>query len=348
MKMIKPLLLSLTLFLAGQLGAQDVHWSLFNFAPLHLNPAHTGDFNGTFRIGGIYRDQARAVSNNSAYSTPNIHVDAPLFMVGKRNWVGLGANVYSDKAGTGELTTTSAVLSAAFHAPTNRKGTSVFSFGIQGGMVNQAIDPEKYRFETDYDEDLELTQTPVFNQKMDIQDNGSYLDFGAGATIKSELNKQTGMLLGLSVRHLTTPKYGLLSNNTPDTDSTTTSYPLRVNFHGKFDFALNNKWTLSPAFAYSQMTSANNIQVQSWLGYLFNPEKEVTLNFGLGYRMGDALEALVGVDYKRFRVGASYDITLSSLNESNKTVGGFEIGLSYIAVIFKNAAVKPVIFCPRF
>jgi type IX secretion system PorP/SprF family membrane protein len=272
-------------------------------------------------------------------------------MVGKRNWVGLGANIYSDKAGTGALTTTSAVLSAAFHAPTNRKGTSVFSFGIQGGMVNQQIDPKKLFVGTDYiDINGELSPTPVNNPIFEekFEEKGSYLDFAAGATIKSELNKQTGLLLGLSVRHLTAPKYSLLSGNTPDTDSTATRYPVRVNFHGKFDFALNEKWTLSPAFLYSQMKSANNIQVQGWLGYLFNQEKDVTLNFGVGYRIGDALEALVGIDYKRFRVGASYDITLSDLNEANKTVGGFEIGLSYIAVIFKNAAVKPVIFCPRF
>ena len=41
-------------------------------------------------------------------------------------------------------------------------------------------------------------------------------------------------------------------------------------------------------------------------------------------------------------------MTLSELNDTNKYVGGFELGVSYIAVIFKNAEVKPVIFCPRF
>ncbi|MFT6708380.1 MAG: type IX secretion system PorP/SprF family membrane protein, partial [Flavobacteriales bacterium] len=205
MKMIKPLLFTLTLLLAGQLSAQDVHWSLFNFAPLNLNPAQTGDFEGTFRIGGIYRDQARAVSDNSAYSTPNIHVDAPLFMVGKRNWVGLGANVYSDKTGTGSLTTTSAQLSAAIHAPTNRKGTSIFSFGIQGGLVNQAIATEDLIFEdeltpnpggTEFIRDLSATGS---TQAMDLDDKGSYLDFGAGAMIKSEINKQTDMMFGIAV-----------------------------------------------------------------------------------------------------------------------------------------------------
>jgi len=350
MKMIKPLLFTLTFLLTNQLLAQDVHWSLFNFAPLNINPAQTGDFEGTFRVGGIYRDQARAVSNNSAYSTPNIHVDAPLFMVGRRNWVGLGANIYSDKAGTGNLTNSSAQLSAAFHAPTNKKGTSIFSFGVQGGIINQSIDGKDLRLASNADDQLQWPSIPgTTNPNQDIiEDEGSYLDFSAGAMIKSNLNKQTGMTLGLAVRHLTAPKYSLLKQNYSNTDSTSNRLPLRVNFHGKFDFALNEKWKLSPAFLYSQMRSANNIQIQGMMGYLFNPEKEVTLNFGLGYRMGDALEALIGIDYKSLRVGASYDMTLSDLNDTNKYVGGFELGVSYIAVIFKKAEVKPVIFCPRF
>ena len=339
--------------MTGQLYAQDVHWSLFNFAPLNINPAHTGDFEGTFRVGGIYRDQARTVSSTSAYSTPNLHVDAPLFTVGKRSWVGLGANIYSDKAGAGALTTTNAQLSAAIHVPTDRKGTSVFSFGIQGGLVNQSIDAEDLRFENEFrPEDLEYDPIGTMStQRDDINDEGSYLDFSTGVSLKSKMGgrkSKNTMLLGLAVRHLTLPKYSLIKSSTPDTDSTATRLPLRLNLHGKFDFVLNDKWSLEPTFLYSKMKSANNIQLQAMMGYLFNPEKEVSLNFGLGYRFGDALEALIGLDYKKFSVAASYDMTLSSLNEVNKYVGGFEIGVSYIAVIFKKAEVKPVIFCPRF
>ncbi|MFK7810511.1 MAG: PorP/SprF family type IX secretion system membrane protein [Saprospiraceae bacterium] len=352
MKMIKPLLLTLTFLLAGQLYAQDVHWSLFNFAPLNVNPAQTADFEGTFRIGGIYRDQARAVSNDATYTTPNIHVDAPLFMVGKKSWVGLGANIFSDKAGTAALRTTSAQLSAAMHIPTNRKGTTVFSFGLQGGMVNQSIDRDELRFGDGFIEQGGEFQYDPTNagstQNMNIEEEGSYIEFGSGVMLQSALNKQTDMRLGLSVLHIPNAKYSLLQGNTPSTDSTSSRLPMRVNLHGNFDFALNKKWTLSPGFLYSQMRTSNNIQVQGMMGYLFNPEKDITLNFGLGYRMRDAVEWLVGIDYKQFRVGASYDMTLSGLNEVNKYAGGFELGVSYIAVIFKKAEVKPVIFCPRF
>ena len=53
MKLVKPLLFFSLIFCFGTLQAQDIHYSLFNMSPLSLNPAQTGAFHGTFRIGGI-------------------------------------------------------------------------------------------------------------------------------------------------------------------------------------------------------------------------------------------------------------------------------------------------------
>ncbi len=360
MKIVKPLLFSLALLLAGQLSAQDIHWTLFNFSPLTLNPSHTGDFYGSFRIGGIYRDQARSALQSNAYTTPSIHVDAPILMLGKRAWLGIGGMFYRDQVGVGSLTSTASMLSAAVHMPTNKKSTTVFSFGIQGGSISKKVNTDEFDFE---DEAIIVNNEFVFEgisqqfagtggggpngglQMGEIDRN--HLDFSAGLLLRSQLNKQTGLQLGFAVRHIPNPKDIWIDKN-DNLDRNEVRLPLRFNFHGGFDFAMGDKWSLSPGFLYSQMRSASNVQVQSMLGYRINPEKDVKLNFGLGYRLSDALEFLLGLDYKQFRVGASYDMTLSSLNEVNNTVGGFELAVSYIAIIFKSAEVPPVIFCPRF
>ncbi|MEM6964514.1 MAG: type IX secretion system membrane protein PorP/SprF, partial [Bacteroidota bacterium] len=82
--------------------------------------------------------------------------------------------------------------------------------------------------------------------------------------------------------------------------------------------------------------------------YHLNEEKDMTLNVGLGYRLRDATKFIVGMDYKQFRVGAAYDLTVSDLRDADGVPGGFELGASYIAKIYKKPDVKPVIFCPRF
>ena len=88
--------------------------------------------------------------------------------------------------------------------------------------------------------------------------------------------------------------------------------------------------------------------VQGIGGYHLTEKKDVTLNVGVGYRLRDAAKFIVGLDYKQFRAGAAYDLTLSDVRDAASGAGGFELGVSYIAKIFKKPEVKPVIFCPRF
>ncbi len=59
--------------------AQDIHFSQYYAAPLTLNPAATGDFDGLFRFTGIYRNQWLGVSNvKPFFSTPSVGVDFAL------------------------------------------------------------------------------------------------------------------------------------------------------------------------------------------------------------------------------------------------------------------------------
>jgi len=109
MKILKHLLIySLLLFTTSVLHAQDIHWTQFTMSPLTLNPAFTGDFEGTFRIGGIYRDQYNFVRGRNpggkGFRTPSFFVDVPIIMLRKRDWVSAGIVAYADKAGTGGLT----------------------------------------------------------------------------------------------------------------------------------------------------------------------------------------------------------------------------------------------------
>ena len=101
MKGLRTLLLALSsvVFSLPIIG-QDIHFSLFHMSPLTLNPAQTGAFSGTARIGGIYRDQWGSVINDQ-FTTPSFYIDAPVIRgFGKYDWVGGGVVSYTDKVGT--------------------------------------------------------------------------------------------------------------------------------------------------------------------------------------------------------------------------------------------------------
>ena len=76
MKFLKPLLFITLLFLTSTSQAQYVpHYTLFEYSPLTTNPAYTGAYEGSLRIGGIFRDQWFGFSsNNPSYgSSTNIN-----------------------------------------------------------------------------------------------------------------------------------------------------------------------------------------------------------------------------------------------------------------------------------
>jgi len=123
----------LLLFIFTNVQAQDIHFSLYNMSPLSLNPANTGAYEGSFRIGGIYRDQYRSVTNQQ-FSTPMFYIDTPIVSIGKKkkDWVGIGAMLFQDKAGLSAFQTGSVQLSAALHHSFDENYKNILTIGVQG------------------------------------------------------------------------------------------------------------------------------------------------------------------------------------------------------------------------
>jgi type IX secretion system PorP/SprF family membrane protein len=344
MKLVKTLLLLFTLLIFGKTQAQDLHWTMFDMSPLTLNPAFTGAYEGTFRVGGIYRSQWNSVSDATGFETPSFYVDAPILMIGKRGWLGVGGMLYNDSRGSLSLETTAFMGSAALHLGLNKKGTSVISIGVQGGTIQNQL-------KTD---DVLLAEQIVLGGVNDPYDGrfgddpmNNHLDFSAGLKFTSELSKTADLTLGLSFGHLTTPKNGILSTNT---NNNNVDRSLTTSFHGRFNADLSENFILSPGFIYQTTSSLNEIALQVLAGYRLGEKKDMTIYLGPGYRMvdNDAIMAILRFDYKQLRAGIAYDFNTSALNTATNGRGGFEIAASYIARIYKKPTVKPVIFCPRF
>jgi len=358
----------LALFFCGQVSGQDVtHFTLYNFNPLHLNPANTGAFLGTVRVGGIFRDQWFSLNNPGVYVTPSFYVDAPIIRGFRKNdWVGVGGYLFADNAYAGdniELRTTSFLGSVAYHMGLDKKGNSQLTFAVQAGSIIKSLQGFGFRPEDSFEVTGGMIGSNLGNS-LDTrlatisQDQGldrNVLTINAGVLLSSKINKQSDMRLGMAVKHINTPNQALVGNE--QSDSSFYDLPLRFTLHGDFNFVMNKKWSLAPTFLFDRMRAQNELAIQAWLGYLINKDKDITLRFGPGYRLRDAAKILLGVDIKDLRIAVAYDVTLSDLNDSITnpdgnteayTGGAFEIGVSKIFKIYKKPQVKPVIFCPRF
>lgn len=358
---IKILLLPVFLLIVSCLTAQDKHFSLFTMSPLTLNPANTGAFEGTVRIGGLYRGQWYGFDGGGGYRTPSFYADSPVLALGKkkRDWLGVGASLLSDEAGTTGLQDTEFRLSAAYHRSLDKKSRSIFTIGIQGGTITRSIDRMgDFRFGDALSMGVAAAESEDFSKifgsggsmsQMDDPSKGS-LDISAGVKLFTKVGKKSDLTLGVALDHILGAEYNLLQV-TPEPGDTSGApklrRPLLTTIHGTFNTPLSDKLTLSPSLlAQAVEGSPLELALQAVAGYLINPEKQVRLNAGLGYRVNDAGEFLVGMNYGDFKVMASYDLTTSELRNANPG-GSFELAAYYIIKIFKKPVVDPKVICPQ-
>ena len=344
MKLSKLLPILVLLFCWQGLSAQDIHYTLFDYSPLRANPAFTGAFEGSVRIGGIYRGQWFTVGDATEFGTPSFYADAPIIKGFRdQDWIGVGLYVLRDKYGRNALETTGGQLSASYHLA-NKKRTNVLTLGFQYGQMQRRINYNSPVYQQIIAERFgggglnanagEFGQNP--------EETTSYTDLSAGLLYRTQLDKTSKLEIGLAGLHLNSDENNLLiSGGLP------TQREMTVVGHAMYERELDNDWSINPKLFF-QTTEAggSELQIQAWAGKRLN--EDFKLNFGLGYRAADAANLLIGIDYKDLRAALAYDINVSGANTITDYQGGFELGAYYIIKIYKQPELPPTILCPRF
>lgn len=348
-------------FAAFSLSGQDLHFTQFNMAPLNVNPALTGAFYGTYRAGGIYRDQWRSVSGLTQdgmnagpkpYQTASIYVDSPIVRgFRKQDWIGVGINMFFDKAGAGSLTTSGQLISLAYHLALGnskkkkQKQNAVLTVGGQFGSVSRKFESAGLFVPSQLPpmgvEDVWLSGLAPDQQSGKIEQ--SYSDWAAGVVLTVDATKTTSFRFGHAVAHFVRPGRGWKGGDRID------RFPIRNTTFFTLYADVGERYTFTPTILFQNMAKSNEIVVEALNSLLMDEEKEISINFGLGFRIVDTpdLQFLVGMDYKDIRVGLAYDVNLGGYNPATSGNGGFELAVSYIGKVYKKPKVKPVLICPR-
>src|SRR5574344_2598925 len=134
---------------------QDIHYSQFSTAPLYLNPAHTGAFDGLFRVAFNQKTQWLAVTKPFVSFSGSF--DAPVYKSnGKRQLIGMGVILNSDNAGDSRYSTLQACLTISYTKALDRKNKNKLSLGFYGGLMQRSLEYDKLTFDEQY-------QLGVFN-----------------------------------------------------------------------------------------------------------------------------------------------------------------------------------------
>lgn len=298
-------------------NAQDPGFTQFYANPLYLNPAFAGSAMCP-RIHLNYRNQWPAISGT--YITYSASYDQYVKAVGG----GLGLLVTRDEAGEGTINTTNLSGIYAYQLAISPKVS--IRAGFQATYAQKALDWDKLTF----GDQISATNGFVNNTAEVPGTNvSSNLDISAGALIYSK--KFFG---GFAAHHITEPDEYLLAGPS--------KLPIKYTGHAGANIPVGGRGTdtyLCPNIIYMQQQDFKHLNLGMYI--IKGP-----VVGGLWYRNQDALIALIGFQQGVYKVGYSYDITVSKLG--NVSAGSHELSC---AIQFKCKPPKKTfrpIECPSF
>ena len=109
---------------------------------------------------------------------------------------------------------------------------------------------------------------------------------------------------------------------------------------------MNEQWILNPNAYFTTQAKAQEIVAGANAHYNLSGDGEYILIGGLYYRHQDAVIPLIGLGYKDFAFSFTYDATISSLKNYDKTRGAFEFSLIKQGVL--NPSSRRITPCPTF
>ncbi len=338
---------------SNKLIAQDLHFTNYFITPTFFNPAQTGAFAGNLRGSILYRDQWRSVTSNP-FQQAVIAFDSPLiFGLTKQHWVGVGATLFYDRAGSPGQTWNGFYPSISYHIGLDKKFKNVITIGAQYGFASRGYNTDGWISE---DEELGGSNIPMGGFSPDrglIKGNpannedfsAGYSDLNVGLLFKSTIDKFSKVEVGVAMMHVLNPSF-----NFTKSDSLTTfnrnEIGSRINAHIKYRRASSRQMIWEPSIYFSSTTGASNIQIQLRNQYLLKKKGDFSIISGLGFRVGDSVQLLTGVQYKDWVVALSYDYGISDL-ASEGIATAYELGVQKLFIFNKKPKVKPIIYCPR-
>jgi type IX secretion system PorP/SprF family membrane protein len=319
---MKRLLILIVILLEGMYSlAQDPTFTQFYANPLYLNPAFAGS-HGCPRFALNYRNEWPSLTGN--YVTYSASYDQYF----KNISGGFGVLATHDQQGQGTINTSMLGLVYSYHLKVSRKFSMMF--GARAAWYQKFLDWDKLTFG-----DMIDPRRGFIYSTGDVPRGGSRGFFDASAGI---VGYSKTFFFGFAAHHLNTPNESMIIGNSP--------LPMRFTGHMGADIPLgrrskySNGTNIMPNVIYQYQNGFQELNIGTYIKY-------GAFNVGAWYRNRDAFIVTIGVNTGKFKLGYSYDVTVSKLN-NGVSGGSHEISMG----LNLSCKQKPISFktisCPSF
>lgn len=301
--------------------AQDPTFTQFYSNPVYLNPALAGS-SGCPRIALNYRNQWPQLTGNyityaAAYDTYAKNLSG-----------GVGIMAMHDQQGQGTIQTSMIAGTYSYYLKVNRKFRIMF--GGQAAYFQKYLDWSKLTFG-----DMIDPRRGFIYQTGDVpRGDGSHGFFDVSAGM---VGFTKNFYFGVAAHHLNRPDESMILGDS--------RLPIRVTGHMGANIKLGQRGryssstTLMPNVIYQYQNGFQQFNIGAYLKY-------EAFTIGAWYRNRDAFIVSLGITTEKFRIGYSYDLTVSQLG--GVTGGSHEISMGINLKCKKQMKDFRRISCPSF
>jgi type IX secretion system PorP/SprF family membrane protein len=307
---------------AGQLLAQDPTFTQFYSNPVYLNPALAGS-SGCPRVALNYRNEWPQLTGN--YVTYAASYDSYF----KNISGGVGLVALHDQQGQGTIQTSMIGASYSNYLKVNRKFRLMF--GAQAAYYQKYLDWSQLTFG-----DMIDPRRGFIYQTGDVprgDGHRGFFDVSAGIVGFSK-----NFYFGAAFHHLNRPDESMILGQS--------RLPVKITGHLGANIKLGQRGRyssttfLSPNIIYQYQNGFQQLNVGAYLKY-------ESFTIGAWYRNKDAFILTLGINTDKYRIGYSYDLTVSQLG-NGISGGSHEVSLGINLKCKKPARDFRRISCPSF
>jgi type IX secretion system PorP/SprF family membrane protein len=306
----------LTSFFAN---AQDPQFTQFYANPIYLNPALAGS-KLCPRVCVNYRNEWPAISGT--YVTTSASFDK---MVDALHG-GLGFIATNDEAGQSTIRTTTLSGIYSYHQMITRWFS--VNAAMQATISQKVVDWDKLNFGDQIDPSHGFVRNTQEIRELNSKTNA---DFSAGIVGYSDK-----FFVGFSAHHLSQPNESFYTGSSAP-------LPMKMTAHAGANIRIgpkgNSDVVLSPNVIWQKQQDFQELNLGMYV-------RKGNIVGGMWYRSRDAFIVLIGIESGPFKIGYSYDLTVSRL--TNSTAGSHELSLSLGFACKRHKPVYRLINCPSF
>lgn len=327
---MKNILLYLALFCFFlPLSAQDFIFSNYSYAGYYINPSLPSLIDKDIRIQTKYRGQWSTVSN--VYKTLTASADFNPLSIDTRfcgKKLVISPQIIQDIAGSLKLSTTSLNMNLAYSQFLDRNYRTQIMVGLQAGYSFRSIDLSKAKLGSEYlngDETIDITDPFLRNKS-------NYANLAVGGGMAFYPIKKFNCFIGIAA-------YNLIGQNISFYNGGYIKEYRRLVANFSTNYIINESNDINAYLIFQMQGSHKSYTGGATWGINFGRKQfgewKNKLFFGGGLRWGDAIITSVGYGNDKFDMTFNYDINYSKLIKASKSVGAFELSLTFQTDWFK-------------